>query len=455
MELSSEQIKRRRTFGGVAHKARPSMVVYLSAWNLMGTVDRRGYLRNQRYLNAMLSKTFGKGFRDRQDGPMIIHALRDYLERRDLSQGPLRFKSLRRLKTLPVVGTSLVDAARAVLTKHGVDLEDVVSMQIHKNALSVVVREPAPDPVARLRRVKEKAIRKSSINEAGLAMTPQGLDITLECTRYPVKVYHLAVEEVLTSGFAKTLLEWLRQRHVNTVALDESMREVLPNKLRSVNTAIRRECRAQKTVGVIEFGVVSSVGEEAQECAEYLRGLSLATKDLRSGLRHFRHRHLLTCPHCGAPVVLMLDPDKHSPVGERVDCRQCGSAVRVGHLLAARASAYVQYDWAFGFRARGGSSDRIGAAPLSKTTITTKKKKTKNVVPATTRGRSLRDCHPLNHTPSKPASSETQPYGGAMQRRALKSADGHLRQEKIRRQYAAPGTNPRKDIHPRIQTRTD
>lgn len=422
MELSPEQILGRRTFGGVAYKSRPSMEVYRSAWNLIVTVDRRGCLRNRRLLSMALSRTFGKGWRGRQEGSLIIRALRDYRERRKLSWGPLRYKTPKRLKTLPVVGEVLTGLALDVLARNGVAPEEVAHAQIHKGALSVVVVKSAPDPLERLRRVKTKAIRKSDIAEAGLAMTPQGLDITLETTRRATKMYHIAVAQVLGPGFVQFIMEWLVQHHVNTVALDQSMLNVLPNKLRSVNTAIRRKCRAQKAAGAIEFGVVSPVGQEAQECADFLGVLPLATQVLRSGLRHFRHRHLLTCPHCGAPVVLMLDPDKHSPMGERVDCRQCGSAVRVGHLLAARASAYVQYDWAFGFRARGMSLDRTFAAPLAKTTITIKMKETTR--------KTLTPCDLITR------------YGGAMQRRASKSADGCLRQEKARRHYAAPGHKP-------------
>jgi DNA-directed RNA polymerase subunit RPC12/RpoP len=314
-----------------------------------------------RYLNQQLGKTFGRKLQDRPEGPMVLRALRDYRDRRAKSQRPLRWKSERRLKTVPVIG------------EPGARIRKIGRHYVKHHLVST----PVPDPKVRYAALMQRVVRRCDINEIGLTMTPTGLAITITNDRKKnrCRLLHIDVLTVTTPGFAQALFRHPLFQKANTVALDESMVPSLSGALRSVNTEIRRWFRSRKAVGAIEFGLVSRVRTETQESIAFLKECNLGTRVLRTGLRLLRREAILRCPHCGSHVVLKLDPQTLVPTGASAPCTECGVMLSAGHLLATRASAYVLYDWLYG-HLEGRRSDRVDAAPkaTTTTTITTRKK---------------------------------------------------------------------------------
>ena len=364
--------------------------VYETSWNICVWADRKGHMGDQRYLMAALARAFGKGLQDRPEYPMIQKTVRDYCNRRAKAQGPLRLKHGKRLKTVPVVGEDATTLAQDAYQKHGIDPTKVVHARLRRMgrrfALNFTRKTPVPDQLERLRNLKNRLIRRSDIEEVGYSTGPEGVDVMVTNTRVKkrVKLYHFAVETVIVPGFALELHRCF-SRKANTVALDESRLPLLSGALRSVNSEIRRRSRSQQAVGAIGFGLVSTIREEAQEAITYAKSLGLETRTLRTTLRGLRSEFLAKCPYCGGNVALKLDPQTLIPTGESEPCDDCNRLLRVGYLLATRASSSVLYDYIYSGHTPRLRSDRDDAAPDAKiinitTTTTTKKTRAPRVI---------------------------------------------------------------------------
>ena len=345
--------------------------MYRRAWNICVEADRRKHLRDRRYLHAWFGHAFGAGFKTGPDVKLIFRAVHDYAARRAASQRPLRVKSAARLKTIPIVGASATRLALDAYSASGVSPVVVLHARIRKMPrsyrLHCTMNTLVPDQSARQHALTKRVHRKVDITEIGLAITPEGLDVSVVTQRKTnhCKLYHFAVEDVITPGFAQVLYRRFSAK-ANTIALDQSMLPDVSGALRAANAELRRLCRSRKAVGAIEFGVVSPVGEGVPEAISYARTLGLSTPLLRKTLKSLRTEETLTCPDCGSPVVLKLDPQSQVPTGEPALCLVCKVMLRAGHLLATRASAHVQYDWLYNGQTPRLGSDRKEAASESK-----------------------------------------------------------------------------------------
>lgn len=325
------------------------------AWNICVVTDRRGRLDDRLYLNQRLGRAFGAYIQDRFEWPIIHRTVRDYRRARSLAGGPLRLKSLSRVKTVPLPGLDLDRYFAQVKTLRGIQQKDVLSAQLRYEGkrvfLRVIHEAPRPEPHDRPLVKKLKAMRNgSSSEEIGLALTPNGLAIRVTTQRKNAvpKLYHIAVERVLTPGFIQELYRRVIEPRAHTVGLDLSMAPKLSSGMRRAGSRIDRWLRSRKAAGAIEYGKVTPVGRETQDCVEFASSVGLSPQTLRSHLRVLRRNAILKCPHCEASVSVKLDPKTLSPAPDVAECVRCGAVSRVGHVLAARASAYVLYDWTTG-----------------------------------------------------------------------------------------------------------
>lgn len=325
------------------------------AWNTCVVTDRRGRLDDQQYLNQRLGRAFGAYIQDRREWPIIWRTVRDYRRARSLAQGPLRTKSQSRVKSVPLPGLDLDRYFALVKSLRGIKQKDVVSAQLRyvgKRVFLRVIHEVSrTEPRNRLLVKKLKAMRNgSSSEEIGLALTPSGLCVRVTTQRKNCvpKLFHIAVEHVLAPGFLQELYRQVIEPRAHTVGLDLSMMPKLSSGLGRVGSRLNRWLRSRKAAGAIEYGKVAPVGRETQDCVTFASSIGLSTRTLRSLLGVLRRNAILTCPHCGAPVTVKLDPKTLAPVDENCSCHVCLYGFRAGHSLAARASAYVLYDWTTG-----------------------------------------------------------------------------------------------------------
>lgn len=325
------------------------------AWNICVVTDRRGRLDDRLYLNQRLGREFGAYIQDRREWPIIRRTVQDYRRARSLAQGPLRVKTLARVKTVPLPGLDLDRYFAQAKTLRGIQQKDVVSAQLRYEGkrvfLRVIHEVPRTEPKHRPLVKKLKAMRNgSSSEEIGLALTPSGLHVRVTTQRKNAvpKLYHIAVEHVLAPGFIQELYRRVIEPRAHTVGLDLSMMPKLSSSMRRAGARLHCWLRSRKAAGAIEYGKVTPVGGETQDCVAFASSVGLSTQTLRSLLRVLRRNAILTCPHCGAPVTVKLDPKTLAPVDENGSCHVCCYGFRAGHSLAARASAYVLYDWTTG-----------------------------------------------------------------------------------------------------------
>lgn len=339
----------------------------MRAWNICVQVDRRGRLDDSRHLNQWMGREFGVGLQERLESHLVCRTIQDYKKRRSRANHPLRMKALSRVKTIPVVGPKMKSMVTRALPQ-GTCLKDVLSARLRRRGtgfvVSIVKEESATiNPLLRkLKRLKHR----SSAENVGVAVTPDGIDVVVTNQRKNgrSKCYHIAVEHVIAPGFTQEFCRRLVEPRAHTVALDLSMVSQLSSGMQQASRQLRRWFRSRKAAGAIEFGTASPIPGEVQDCLDYA-----AKVGLKSRRRLLRHEVILACPHCGASIAVKLDPKTLSPAPGVAECVRCGVVSRVGHVLAARASAYVQHDWTEWGSQSPLASDR-SAAPHTTTTTT-------------------------------------------------------------------------------------
>ncbi len=313
---------------------------YLLTVNTLPDIDRSARMDR---VNRELARVHGGGWQESPRGALVLQAVQDYREKREKSQNPLRKKSWARLKHVPLVGNDYAQAMK-ILRTQGVNVKNVVNARLfcHSHggySIHYTLRVPkaVPDDVKRLSRVKHKG----RIQDIGLCVTPTGLDIVI--TQADGKrdlLRKVAVEDLITPGFAQDLYRHLIAPKANTVALDETFVPRLSGALRDVNAKIRRWLRSREAVGALVFAGVSPVSEEIRDAEGYAEKAGVP----RSTRRLHRTLSVEKCP-CGAPADLRLDPVTLIPVLRRTKCVECGAVMDTGHVLATRASARLLDNW--------------------------------------------------------------------------------------------------------------
>jgi len=364
---------------------------YQQAWNCLVQLDRRGKLHDQADREHLIGKTFGKGNRASAVRPIIEAAIKAYLKRRAKSKGPLRRKSLERVKSIPAVGP-LKSPADAVLRTQGVNLRNVINRQIRRSCASfvlmVTLKKPlGPDRKEIARRHYERVKNRGRVTYASVANTPNGTDILIVNNpqkwnaRRKVDTYHLPLEVAVQPEVVEIVYQALFS-NTHMVTLDESMLPSLSGPMRDANTRWRRYGRRQQAAGATDFAMASPVWQEAQDTVEFAKTVGFYPEDLRGVLWDARRSFVLKCPHCGAPVSLKLDPHTQVPLDGTVACSECHVAVRVGILLGTRALTLCMDDWFhYGDTKRPQGLDHRKVAPSRQTTTKNETRKTRGSVP--------------------------------------------------------------------------
>jgi hypothetical protein len=291
-----------------------------------------------------LGREFGAYLQQRPEWALVAGTIKSYQRARSRAAHPLRFKPLHRVKTVPALGNVLDDVILPQATARGLRPSDVVSAKLlyrEKKVFARVVSTPAPSAcwpmLKRLKRLKHR----SSAENVGVAVVPDGVDVVVTNQRKNnvPKCYHFPLEQVITPHFVQALHRCFVQPRAHTVALDLSMAAQLPPAMNRAARRLIRWFRSRKAAGAVVSGVASPVPGEVQDSLAFAKASGLRSRRL------LRHKVILACPHCGASLAVKLDPKSLSPAPGVAECVRCGAAPRVGLILAARASAYVQHDW--------------------------------------------------------------------------------------------------------------
>lgn len=317
--------------------------IYGRAWNVCASVDRRGRLEDTRYLHQRLGREFGAYLQERPEWPLVAQTIRSYQRARRRATHPLRFKPRHRVKSAPLMDTVLDEILPQVKAR-GVRAADILSAKLLYRGDQVfarLVHAPEPRPRwAMLDRIKRLKHRSSAEN-VGVAVVPDGVDVVVTNQRkYNIpKCYHIAVEHVIAPGFAQEFYRRFVQPKAHTVALDLSMVSQLSPEMQRATRQLVRWNRSRKAEGAVVAGVASPIPGEVRSTLAHAKASGLTSRRL------LRREVILACPHCGASLAVKLDPKSLSPAPGVAECVRCGAAPRVGLILAARASAYVQHDW--------------------------------------------------------------------------------------------------------------
>jgi hypothetical protein len=313
---------------------------YLLTVNALPDIERAGRMDR---VNRELARVHGSGWQKTDLALVILQAVQDYREKREKSQKPLRKKSWARLKHVPLVGDAYAQAMKILRTQgvHGKNVETAMLLCHDHGGYSIhyTLRVPKviPNDVKRLSRV----VHKGRVQDIGLCVTPTGLDIVI--TQADGKrdlLRKVAVEDLITPGFAQDLYRHVLAPKANTVALDETFVPRLSGALRDANAQIRRWLRSRQAVGAVVFAVVSPVSREIEDALVVARRANVS----KGTQRLMKTLNVQKCP-CGAPADLRLDPVTLIPVLRRTKCVECGAVMDTGHVLATRASAYVLDNW--------------------------------------------------------------------------------------------------------------
>lgn len=315
-----------------------AMDIVRRAQNAMVDIDRLGRMA---HINREMSREFGGGWQRGPHAELISWVIADYKDKRAKSRNPLRKKRGARVKEAPVVG-HLIPVVKQVFRNLGVNPKNVLHARVRRRKDGgYAVRYTHLEPKRPLDDLKRLSRPKRCIHDLGLTMTPNGLDVV--DTRADGKkdlILHVAVEHVITPGFARDFFRHMVLGRANTVALDETFVPSLPGQLRNANAMLRRELRHGQAVGANRFAVVSPVSEEIKDALPFAKRAGVS----RNTLRLMKVLSVQQCP-CGAPVELRLDPVTLIPVLRRTKCVECGALMDTGHVLATRASAYLLDNW--------------------------------------------------------------------------------------------------------------
>jgi hypothetical protein len=310
------------------------------AHNTVVDIDHQGQMA---HVNRGLARVFGGGWQRSKNAPLINWVVATYEKTRAKSQHPLRKKTISRFKHLPAVGP-LKSFVKQVFRARGINPKNVQNAMVYRHkhgGYSVHFTELVPRRERNDKQRLSRVVHKGRVQDIGLCVTPTGLDIVItQADGKKDLLRKVAVEDLITPGFAQDLYRHVIAPKANTVALDETFVPRLSGALRDANAQIRRWLRSRQAVGAIEFAVVSPVSREIEDALVVARRANVS----KGTQRLMKTLNVQKCP-CGAPADLRLDPVTLIPVLRRTKCVECGAVMDTGHVLATRASAYVLDNW--------------------------------------------------------------------------------------------------------------
>jgi hypothetical protein len=319
-----------------------AFALYLTTWNRIVAFDHEGGLEDI-LADLGVGAVNAKG--RQQD--FILAVLGEYRARRAKASGPLRVKTLDRLSSIPVPASGpVLAAAKKLWRAQRVNHRNVRGAErFRRTRGGFVLNAPLLVAPRGLQTDLQWAAVSAKPEHIGLAVGATGLDMVVKSSANKIKTFHVDLRALVAPGFLEAIYRGAIASKACTVGLDVS---AVPNQSGAVShaaTQLTRLLRTRQAAGAIVFRKVSTVAAETQGAREVT----------------------LKCPHCDAQNLVEINPQTSAPVlGQAAGvCPVCRTPMRIGLLLASRASAEVADAWStYGCspRQRPGY-DRVFAAP--------------------------------------------------------------------------------------------
>ena len=319
---------------------------YVSVWNRIVTVDRNGDLGGAEIRFGVGAANMRGRHRD-----FILAVLGDYRARRAKAAGPLRMKTENRLSTIPVPASGPVEVvARKLWRAREINHRKVRGAErFRRSHGGFVLNAPVLVAPRGLQTDQQWAAISAKPAHIGLAVGATGLDVVVKTSANQITTSHVDLAALIKPGFLKVLYRGAIASKACTVGLDVSAVPGTSGAVSHAATQLTRLLRTRQAAGAIVFRKVSTVAAETQGAREVT----------------------LKCPHCDAQNLVEIDPQTTAPAIGRgaVACPACRTSMRIGLLLASRASAEIVDAWTtYGCSSRRRpGSDRVYAATSTKT----------------------------------------------------------------------------------------